>query len=133
MKRANIYKASNVTFNPENFQAYSYDWWRFTDYINGRIVFNTYTYSSSTIKHQSKVRSLLSDLGITGVFKIECPAGLQAPDRDESIREHYQGLIQELEELIAKPRTQAKKNEERRKQIKEYKHILSEWEDVLKR
>lgn len=63
-KKLKIYKASNVTFNPETFEAYSYGWWKFVSKINGKIVFNSHFYSQSTSKHQHKVNSLLGFLGI---------------------------------------------------------------------
>ena len=63
-----LYKASNVTYNPVTYQAYSYRWWRFVDMIDGKIIFNEYKYSMSTSRHQWKVRTLLDLLGI----KIDC-------------------------------------------------------------
>lgn len=63
-----LYKASNVTYNPVTYQAYSYKWWRFVDMIDGKIIFNEYKYSMSTSRHQWKVRALLDLLGI----KIDC-------------------------------------------------------------
>ena len=61
--RANIYKASNVSFNPENNIALSYDWYQLTRVINGTMILNNYGYSNTTIKHVYKVRRLLADLG----------------------------------------------------------------------
>lgn len=58
--RLKQYKASNVMFNCETQQAYSYGWWCF--YKDG--VFNDTFYSQSTCGHQNKVRSLLMDLNI---------------------------------------------------------------------
>jgi len=63
MKRANIYKASNVSYNPETKQALSYEWWTFVKVMGGLTVFNAHNYSSSTIKHQYKVRALMMELG----------------------------------------------------------------------
>lgn len=64
MKRTKIYKASNVTFNPETIQAFSYNWWCFVREIQGKIVFNNYSYSPSTTRHQYKVCQLLRELNI---------------------------------------------------------------------
>lgn len=77
MKRANIYKASNVTFNPETCEAVSYDWWMFTKLVNGKLVFNNHSYSNSTRKHQYKVRSLLRELGLEIDLTVDAPGGLQ--------------------------------------------------------
>lgn len=116
-KTINIYKASNVEFNPETIQAYSYRWWKFVDKIKGKVVFNDFRYSVSTSKHQSKVRSLLHELGIEVDYYIEAPRGLQ--DLNEAII-HYSDLIRTLEWEIEKPRSQKAKNEERKALIKQY-------------
>ncbi len=76
-KRANIYKAANVSYNPTTKEAYSYSWWAFVKLIKGKIVFNQYTYSNSTSKHQSKVRSLLRDLNIKIDREVQVKDGLQ--------------------------------------------------------
>lgn len=80
MKRSCLYQASNVTFNPETIRAYSYNWWRFVDVIDGLVVFNDYRYSATTSKHQSKVRGLMEDLGIRIDLFISSPRGLQSLD-----------------------------------------------------
>jgi hypothetical protein len=71
MKRTGIYKANNVTFNPTTLEAFSYHWWKFVAVVEGKVVFNNYFYSNSTAKHQSKVRNLMSELGIK--IDIEMP------------------------------------------------------------
>lgn len=58
------FEAANVWFSQSEMIAKSYDWWVFVKAIEGVIYFNDYNYSPSTIKHQIKVRRLLSDLGI---------------------------------------------------------------------
>jgi hypothetical protein len=77
LKRANLYKASNVSFNPETCEARSYEWWAFTKMINGVLVFNNHGYSNSTRKHQSKVRALLRELGYQIDLIVDAPCGLQ--------------------------------------------------------
>lgn len=77
-KRLNVYKASNVSFEPDSIAAYSYDWWQFVRVVNGSVVFNDYSYSPSTRKHQYKVRSLLNQLNINIDLVINTRAGLQA-------------------------------------------------------
>lgn len=64
LKRSGIYKAANVNFDPARMTAFSYDWWQFVAKVRGKIVFNEYGYSNSTRKHQSKVRSVMRELGI---------------------------------------------------------------------
>jgi hypothetical protein len=93
MKRANIYKASNVTFNAETHEAVSYNWWTFVKRINGALVFNNYGYSNSTRKHQSKVRTLLSELGLTIDIEISAHGGLQRDTWPDQARESIQTKI----------------------------------------
>lgn len=115
-KRLNVYKASNVEFDPNICAAWSYGWWKFVAVINGKVVFNDYNYSNTTLRHQYKVRRLLHDLGIEIDLVVEAPGGLQ--NLDSALK--YEALrIQELEEQIAKPRSHRRKNEERRQEILE--------------
>ena len=76
-KTQKMYKASNVTFNVETLEAYSYGWWSFVKVINGEVVFNEYRYSVSTSKHQTKVLSLMSQLNIKIDRFVQCKDGLQ--------------------------------------------------------
>jgi hypothetical protein len=77
--RAGIYKANgNVTFNPTTCEAYSYNWWAFVKKIKGKVIFNAYRYSVTTSKHQSRVRSLMSDLGIKIDRVVQVAGGLQS-------------------------------------------------------
>lgn len=110
MKRAGIYKASNVQFNPETCQALSYDWWRFVDRVGGQVIFNHYNYSPSTVKHQYKVRDLLRTLGIAIDLEIEAPDGLQNLD---SARAWHLIQAENLEAEAARPRTRKSTNERR--------------------
>lgn len=77
MKRSGIYKASNVTFNPATKDAYSYSWWRFVGVVEGVLIFNNFRYSVSTSKHQSKVRSLMNELGIVPDVVLSLPRGIR--------------------------------------------------------
>jgi hypothetical protein len=95
-KRANLYKASNVSFSPETCEARSYDWWVFTKMINGKLVFNNHSYSSSTIKHLYKVRSLLSDLGLKIDLVVNARCGLQ---NDEWKTQAVASVASEIESI----------------------------------
>jgi hypothetical protein len=114
--RLGLYKASNVTFNPSRIEAYSYDWWKFVSKINGYIVFNNYTYSTTTCRHQHKVRRLLKSLGIDVNITIKAPKGLQ---NLESAIHFYNSEINSLKDAIAKKGSKALKNKERLAQISE--------------
>ncbi len=78
MKRKGVYQASNynVTFDPKTCSAFSYSWWKFVGIVEGKVVFNNFRYSNTTSKHQSKVRSLLKDLGIKIDIEMPLPKGL---------------------------------------------------------
>lgn len=85
--RLKIYKASNVTFDPESMVADSYNWWNFVQKINGYVVFNNYFYSRSTRKHQAKVRSVLNQLNINIDVEVNISMGLQACYGENSFKE----------------------------------------------
>lgn len=116
-KTSNTYKASNVKFNPETIEAWSYDWWKFVTVINGKVIFNNFRFSSSTIKHQYKVKHLMSELGVKIDLEIACPSGFQNKDYFISINDYYSEKIKELKDAINRPRSQARKNDERKAEI----------------
>lgn len=92
MQRAQIYKANNVTFNPKTCEAHSYAWWRFVAKVDGVVIFNNFGYSNSTRKHQSKVRSLLNDLGIKVDIVAPFPQGIK--------NESLESLVLQAEENL---------------------------------
>ena len=119
LKTKNLYKAANVEFNPETLEATSYDWWCFLKVIKGKRVFNAYNYSNTTCKHQQKVRAVLDQLNITIDLIIETPDSLNSAVALGDSITLYETRIKKLNEEINKPGTQKKKNEERKKLIKE--------------
>lgn len=131
--RLNMYKAANVTFNPDTLEAYSYRWWRFVEVVNGKVVFNNYRYSVSTARHQSKVRSLLSQLGITIDVTIECPEGLQSAYAIESAISLYQARIDTLTAEMNKLSTRKAKNAERATDIKALKAQIKLIQSLFKK
>lgn len=115
--KLNVFKAKNVEFNPNTCIATSYNWWKFVSKIKGKIVFNDYRYSVTTSQHQSKVSSLLTELGIKLDVTFEAPKGLQ---NLESALTHYEAKISKLLVEINKPGTRKNKNKERAKEIKSH-------------
>lgn len=113
-----LYKASNVTFNPETLEAWSYNWWQFVKLINGMVVFNNYNYSNSTCKHQSKVRGVLNDLGINIDYVVSSRVGLQDDNWIDDAKGIILNKIEELSGAINNPRSKEAKNIERVKQIR---------------
>lgn len=101
-KRLHVFKASNVFFDPTTLTATSYQWWEMVKVIGGKVVFNGYSYSSSTSKHQSKVRTLLGQLGISVDVTVEARKGLQS--LDSAIQDHEKH-IEVLKSEIVKPGT----------------------------
>lgn len=125
LKKANIYKNSpgTCTFNPDTKKAYSYSWWLFVSPINGKLVFNNYNYSPTTCKHQWKLRSLLSTLGLTIDLTIEAPKGLQ--DLESAIK-HYETKIAILQAAIAKKGSRKSTNAERASLINEHQITIAQ-------
>jgi hypothetical protein len=103
-KRANIYKASNVSFNPETCEARSYEWWAFTKMVNGKLIFNNTSYSQSTCKHQSKVRALLRDLGLKIDLVVDARCGLQNDQWPAQAVESIETRINEVTSQLASSR-----------------------------
>jgi hypothetical protein len=129
LKKANIYKASNVTFDPKTCQAYSYGWWRFLDRINGKVVFNNYNYSPTTGRHQGKVRQLLVELGIHIDLDISVPEGLQSLDKAIP---YLQNEIRQLQELIKKPRTHKVTNQRRAGDIVQLRTKINQVKELMR-
>lgn len=129
-KRANIYKASNVTFNPETCEAISYDWWTFTKLVNGKLVFNNHGYSNSTRKHQYKVRRLLSELGLEVDLTVDVPGGLQRDTWTEQAVASVQSNIDTLMAQLNNPRRRKSLDAERIQRLNELhkeKQVLTDF------
>ena len=111
--RLKKYKASNVEFDCETQTAWSYDWWCFYKVYKGITVFNNTTYSPSTCGHQSKVKRLLNyNYDVTLNHTTENMTNMEL-----ALKDNIKGLKYEIRDLIKtikKPRTQKKKNEERK-------------------
>lgn len=117
IKKRNQYEASNVSFDPENISAVSYNWWEFVKVINGKVVFNDYNYSPSTCKHQIKVRRLLETLNIKVDVVIECPCGLQKEEWMESSLGLLQSKINIISNQLNNPKRKKALDEKRKESI----------------
>lgn len=121
VKTKNQYKASNVVFDANTMEAYSYGWWKFVSIINGRVIFNDFSYSKSTVQHQSKIVNLLHILNIKIDHFVLCPRGLQ--DLNSGI-EYSEIRIEQLQHDINKPKSHKAKNMQKLEEINKYiKHI----------
>lgn len=129
-KKLNQYKASNVVFDVATQTAWSYGWWAFVKPISGKLVYNDYYYSTATRGHQSKVRRLLDYPEFDLI--IEAPDGLQSRAGLLSAIEHDRHEIKRLIAEIRKPRSQKKKNEERKEDIRFYLNRIKQVKELLK-
>lgn len=129
-KRLGIYKNStgSCKFNPSTREAFSYNWWQFLKVINGKLVFNKYSYSVTTSRHQSEVLRLLSQENIKIDLYICAPKGLQTRDGLQSAIDWYKIHISVLLEKIKKPKTHKKTNINRYRQIAFYELKIAEVE-----
>jgi len=125
-KTKNKYSRRNNVFNADTLTAYSFRWWQYVAEINGKIVFNNYSYSSSTGRHQNDMKQLLDSLGIKIDLTIEAPNGLQ---RLDSAIDYYTYKIMCLIGQCAKSGTRRTTNYER---LAEMERLLSKLIDVYK-
>lgn len=128
-KKRNQYEASNVSFSQVEMKALSYGWWQFVALVGDKVVFNNYSYSPSTSKHQYKVRQLLCDLGIKVDFIVHSHTGLQHSEWQNEYAKEIDDKIKTLEKAIAAPRSHKAKNEERKAMIESY---LEHKDEMLK-
>jgi hypothetical protein len=117
IKTKNTYKASNVELDLNTMTAVSYDWWTFLKVIDGQLVFNSYAYSPSTQRQQSKVLRVLAEKGIKIDFIIESRKSLTDSSLFNDAKELIQNDIDDLNDAINKKGSQKAKNEERAKII----------------
>ena len=131
IKRDNAYYNSTKSnkVKPDSYEAWSYGWWKYATIYNGYKIFNNYYYSSSTSKHQSDARSMLST---PQVILRHTNESLNNPshaikDEIECLRNENKQLL----ELIKKPRTQKKKNVKRALEITENAKTIQKLKDLL--
>lgn len=128
-KSTGRYEASNVWFDPKRMEATSFRWWYFVKRIGGKVVFNDYSYSSYTTRHQRKVERTMEALGIKVDVVIQAPKGLQ--DLPTALLA-YQTQIKNLTMLIQKPGTRKAKNEERAARIRELQERVKTVQALIK-
>jgi hypothetical protein len=116
--KSGLYKASNLTFNPNTLEARSYEHWLFTKHVDGiGLVVNTYGFSTTTRKHQAKIRKLMVDLNVPRPA-LELVSKRSLDDLKGCIVDtitHYKKRIALLEQAMEKGREL--KNKERRYKI----------------
>ena len=136
VKSRGRFEASNVCFYPESLEAYSYDWWKFSTTYKGKVLFNNYNYSPTTNRHQSKVLSELNarDIKIHLMLRYT-DQGFQL-DVETALKDEIvcaKEVIQDLTDLINKPKTRKTTNEKRKERIQEIKDHIGAVEALLEK
>lgn len=111
-RKPSLYEASNVTFDSEKLEAFSYKWWQFVKVIEGKLVFNHYNYSPTTVRHLYKVKRLMNELGIVIDREVSLRGGLNDIN---SIGELNRAVAaQEAENIAEAVRKRFERNEKAR-------------------
>lgn len=103
-----------LIFYPDECRAVSYGWYRLLDKIDGKIVLNVFNYSKTTMRHVGNIRSALASLEMNIYLEIKAPRGLQY--RNDAIH-LIDSEIDDLKELISRPRSRQANNAHRYKMI----------------
>lgn len=122
--KLNQFKASNVMYDIGTKRAYSYGWWRFVDVVDGVRIFNTHSYSVSTVKHQSKVKALLHNLGLSIDVYVDSRSGLQSNNWKVEAVDSINYEISEIQDKLNNKRRHKRLDAERMQslgQLKEQK------------
>lgn len=129
IKKRNQFEASNVTFNPDTSEAWSYGWWLFAEKMmtpyGKMVVVNDHSYSSSTVRQIVKVKDLLDQLGISYVSFDLGKAGLQAYGWKNEAVKYHQVCVQILEKKQTKGRPGSRAYSYRHAQILKHKETLA--------
>ena len=110
-------------------EAYSYGWWKYFAIINNKAVFNGFSYSNTTSKHQSDTLQLFRDKNIHIDLYVECPRGLQ---NLESGITHYLSKIKALRLAIQAPRSRKATNIMRARDINTLQLRIIELKELMK-
>lgn len=119
LKTRNEYVGCNnkCRFYGDTIEATSYGHWCFVKRINGKVVFNNYTYSKTTSKHQWEIRYLLKELGIKIDHEVNFRQSLSEWSfKEEALHNYYHHAVS----MIVKNHTKGT----RKKTIEENKESL---------
>ena len=112
-KTLEVYKnstGSNVV-DLVNTQAHSYGWWQYLKVIGDTVVFNNYSYSSTTSRHQRDCQQLLGWPDY--IMYIETSLSLSNSDCLNDAIKALEYDIKELQAASDKPRSRKSTNEQR--------------------
>lgn len=107
--RLKIYKGSNNknVFNPETFEATSYNWWIYVAKIKGVVVFNDHNYSVTTRQHQYEMKSFLKETMKVNMKKVVFVDQRQSLSSGLFLDSHYWNLALAEVRLKAKNRRES--------------------------
>lgn len=92
--RKQVFSASNNSFDPKTYKAVSYNWWVYVSKIKGKLVFNNYTYSVTTRKHQSAMQTFLRENKVKIDLIVETRESLGSTKLNDSALENlYESLL----------------------------------------
>lgn len=116
-KKANISKNStgSCKYDHNNETGWSYDWWQVCGWFGETYVFNNYSYSSSTRKHQRAISGMMP-VPWGKALIVEAPNGLQRGLKQCVDFEYSE--IKALIKAIRRKGSRKSTNEERRAEIK---------------
>lgn len=125
---------NNVRFFPDKMIADSYQWWVFVKKIGDKVVFNNYSYSHTTSKHQIQVRDLLDDLGIKVDIWLDNQWGCSSSlDAIRVVIRQLHDKISEIQDQINSPRTHRLKNVERQLIINDLFIAIKNLKEAMKK
>lgn len=127
-KTLGIFKTVKSSFDPNTMRAYSYNWWRFVDYIGGKVIFNDARYSMQTSAHQSAVKEVLRALRVK-YHTVYIKAGLNHIDTEIADKRYE---IKRLNNAISNPLSRRATNEKRKSQIKYLEKEIASLTKLLK-
>lgn len=114
-----VYGGGKNTFDPESFEARSYNWWVYVKKIKGKVVFNDHNYSMTTCGHQCDMRRLLKELGIKIDLVVDMRSSLSSFN-SEALEPLYREMYQ-LEIEMNRRGSKADTNAKRVKRIEALK------------
>lgn len=137
--RADIHKNSSGTneVSLSKIEAFSYRHWQYLAKFRGKVIFNNYSYSNSTSKHQGDTKSLLYDNDIKVDLFLE-HSSMSFSGNDNTVEGTLKNEVfciknemEHLTKLINSPRTRKSTNEKRKQSIEKYKQDIIAIENIL--
>jgi hypothetical protein len=122
-KKLGIYKNSTetCTFDPVSKESFSYNWFKITEVRQGKLIFNNYSYSMTTRKHQTEVLRLLNR---EPDIIVEAPEGLGKPCMFTRMSDVINIALNKLEAPKVRKKTKWELVDRIRKALMDYELML---------